>query len=172
MAQKQKKSTFGFLITSLADMDIKRDYEFLKGKLKLGEDRLDVDVLSEAIDDAPELAFKAAQISAYAKEQLAKFDDTIFKLRYAELSTEATEDLELQKKQGKISGQITREKIENWILLNKQEYNDLLKEHRELKAAVDVFGSLATQFESKKSLLQTQGRLLERKKIIVSGGKN
>jgi hypothetical protein len=168
MADKKPKaktnvSAFGFLVKELNNMDIQEEYSFLKSKIKLGEKRLDVDTLSEAIDDAPELAFTAARLSSLAKENLAKFEDLTLKLRYAELAEEANADLEKQKKAGKISGQITKEKVENWILLNKPDYHDLLSEYRELKAAVEVFGSLSSQFESKKSLLQTQGRLLERK---------
>lgn len=167
MADKKSKtnvSAFGFLVKELNDMDIQNKYQFLKTKIKLGDKRLDVDTLSEAIDEAPELSFTAARLAAMAKENLSKFEDMTLKLKYAELAEEANEDLEEQKKDKKISGQITKEKVENWILLHKPEYHELLQEYRELKAAVEVFGSLATQFESRKSLLQTQGRLLERKK--------
>lgn len=168
MAEKKPKaktnvSAFGFLVKELNNMDIQKEYQFLKSKIKLGEKRLDVDTLSEAIDDAPELAFLAARLAALARENLAKFEDMTLKLKYAELAEEASQELEELKRNKKISGQITKEKIENWVLLNKPEYHDLLEEYRELKAAVEVFGSLAAQFESKKSLLQTQGRLLERK---------
>lgn len=170
MADKKEKkpktnvSAFGFLVKELNGMDIQDEYEFLKTKLKLGSKRLDVDTLSEAIDDSPELSFTASRLSSLAKEKFTKFEDMTFRLRFAELSEEAIEILEEQKRQKKFSGQVTKEKIENWIILNKPEYQDLLQEYRELKAAVEVFGSLAIQFESKKSLLQTQGRLLERKK--------
>jgi hypothetical protein len=170
MADKKEKkpktnvSAFGFLVKELNNMDIQDEYEFLKTKLKLGSKRLDVDTLSEAIDDSPELSFTASRLSSLAKEKFTKFEDMTFRLRFAELSEEAIEILEEQKRQKKFSGQVTKEKIENWIILNKPEYLDLLQEYRELKAAVEVFGSLAIQFESKKSLLQTQGRLLERKK--------
>lgn len=176
MANKQKKqetstpdhastniSAFGFLVKELNNMDIQAEYEFLKSKIKLGDKRLDVDTLSEAIDDAPELSFTAARLSSLAKEKFSKFEDMTFRMKYAELSEEAVEELEGLKRDKKLSGQVTKEKIENWIILNRPEYHDLLQEYRELKAAVDVFGSLAIQFESKKSLLQTQGRLLERK---------
>lgn len=161
---KTNISAYGFLVKELNELDIQKEYEFLKTKIKLGDKRLDVDALSEAIDEAPELAFTAARLAALARENLAKFEDMTLKLKYAELAEEATEELERLKREKKISGQITKEKIENWVILNKPEYHDLLQEYRELKAAVEVFASLATQFESKKSLLQTQGRLLERKK--------
>lgn len=162
-------SIFGFLSNDLKEMDIQRKYEFLKTKIKLGEDRLDVDVLSEAIDDAPELAFTAAQLHIYAKEQLAIFEDITFKMKYAEMAERASTILEKKKASKELSGQITKEKVENYITLHNPEYLDLLKELRELKVAVELFSSLSSQFESKKSLLQTQGRLSERKKVIVGG---
>lgn len=164
-------TAFGFLSNDLKSLNIQNKYEYLKEKIKLGEDRLDVDVLSEAIDDAPELAFMASQLHIFAKEQLAIFEDITFKMKYAELAERATNILEKKKVAKELSGQITKEKVENYITLHHPEYLDLLKELRELKVAVELFGSLSSQFESKKSLLQTQGRLSERKKVIV-GGRN
>lgn len=157
-------TVFGFLSEDLKSLDIKKKYEFLKTKIKLGDDRLSVDVLSEAIDDAPELAFTASQLHIYAKEQLAIFEDITFKMKYAEMAERAATILEAKKQKKELSGQITKEKVENYITLHHPEYLDLLKELRELKVAVELFGSLSSQFESKKSLLQTQGRLIERKK--------
>jgi hypothetical protein len=154
---------FGFLVKDLNKIDIQKTYETLKKKIQLGKDRLKPDVLSEAIDEAPHWAFTAAQLHIMAKEKLSKFDDLTFKFKYAALAEKATEMLERKKKTGKLSGQITKEKVENWILLNEPEYQQLLKEKRELEAAVEAFKSLSSQFESKKSLLQTQGRLVERK---------
>jgi len=165
-------TVFGFLSEELKSQNIKRQYEFLKSKIKLGEDRLDVDVLSEAIDDAPELSFMAAQLHIYAKEQLSIFEDITFKMKYAEMAEQATRVLENRKKLKELSGQITKEKVENYITLHNPEYLDLLKEQRELKVATELFASLSVQFESKKSLLQTQGRLVERKKVIVGGRNN
>jgi hypothetical protein len=169
---KQTAGVFGFLTLDLASIDIGRTYEVLKSKIKLGKDRLDPDVLSEAIDEAPEWAFKAAQLHIIAKEKLSKFEDITFKLKYAELANDATDELEALKRKGKLSGQVSKDKVENWIILNKPEYADLLEQKRELELAVEAFESLSRQFESKKSLLQTQGRILEKKNVIVSGGRN
>lgn len=168
----EAKSMLSFLINELHDMNIERDYKVLKSKISLGKDRLDVDVLSEAIDLAPEWAFTASQLYLFAKERLSKFEDLTFKMKYAELADEATIALEKMKRDKKFTGQITKEKIENWILLNKKEYQDLLKEKRELEIATELFKSLSNQFESKKTLLQTQGRLYDRKKFIISKGGN
>lgn len=165
--KKSSKNSLSFLIKELQEMDIERDYKTLKSKIQLGKDRLDLDVLSEAIDLAPEWAFTASQLYLHAKERLSRFEDLTFKLTYAELADEATEELEKLKRNKKITGQITKEKIENWILLNKEEYKDLLTEKRELEIAVEVFKSLSSQFESKKSLLQTQGRLYDKKKVVI-----
>lgn len=166
----EKKHTFSFITSELNSLNIERDYKMLKSKISLGKDRLDLDVLSEAIDSAPEWAFKASQIYLNAKDKLAKFEDLTFKIKYAELSDEATQALEKLKREKKLSGQVTKEKIENWIILNKKEYIDLLDEKRELEITVELFKSLSNQFESKKSLLQTQGRLYEKKRFIIEKG--
>lgn len=166
----EKKNTFSFIISDLNSLNIERDYNTLKSKISLGKERLNLDVLSEAIDLAPEWAFKASQIYLYAKEKLSKFEDLTFKIKYAELSDEATQSLEKLKRDKKLSGQVTKEKIENWIILNKKEYADLLDEKRELEITTELFKSLSNQFESKKSLLQTQGRLYEKKRFVVGKG--
>jgi len=158
---------FGFLIKDLNTIDIEKDYLMLKKNFKVGRDRLDPDILSEAIDAAPEWAFKAAQLYLIAKEKLAKFNDLTFRIRYASLATRASEELEKARKEKKLNGQITKEKIENWIVLHEPGYKKLLREKRELDTAVELLKSLAAQFESKKSMLQTQGRLAERKKFHV-----
>lgn len=154
-----KGNVFGFVIDDLNSINAKRTYDTLKSKIKLGKDRLNTDVLSEAIDEAPQWAFQAAQLHSYAKEQLHLFENFTYRVRYAELAEKATEKLEKQRKAGKISGQITKEKIENWIIINEPEYSDLNRQFREYKTAVEIFAALSSQFESKKSLLQTQGRL-------------
>ena len=159
---------FGFLIKDLNQIDIAGQYEILKKNFKLGKDRLDPDVLSEAIDAAPEWSFKAAQLYILAKDKFSKFEDLTFKIRYAEFSEKAAATLEQKRKNKDLSGAITKEKIENWILINEPKYKKLLQEKRELEAAVEIFKSLSAQFESKKSLLQTQGRLSERKKFSIT----
>ena len=159
---------FGFLIKDLNKIDIQGQYEVLKKNFKLGKDRLDPDVLSEAIDSAPEWSFKAAQLFILAKDKFSKFEDLTFKIRYAEFAEKASSTLEQKRKNKDLSGAITKEKIENWILINEPEYKKLLQEKRELEAAVEIFKSLSAQFESKKSLLQSQGRLAERKKFSLS----
>ncbi|GEM_PF-3045082 len=162
---------FGFLIKDLNDLDIEDVYFKLKKNMKVGKERLDPDVLSEAIDTAPEWAFKATQLYVIAKEKLSKFNDLIFRVKYASLATKASEELEKMRKEKKLNGQITKEKIENWIVLHVPEYKKLLREKRELETAVELLKSLAAQFESKKSMLQTQGRLSERKKVVVTPNK-
>ncbi len=162
---------FGFLIKDLNQINIEDVYEQLKKHIKVGKSRLDPDILSEAIDAAPEWAFKATQIYVIAKEKLAKFNDLTFRVKYATLATRASEELEKMRKEKKLNGQITKEKIENWIVLHVPEYKRLLREKRELETAVELLKSLAAQFESKKSMLQTQGRLSEKKKIVVTPNK-
>ncbi|MDF2615464.1 MAG: hypothetical protein K0Q47_119 [Sedimentibacter sp.] len=159
---------FGFLTKDLNNLDIEDIYKHLKKNMKVGKDRLDPDVLSEAIDSAPEWSFKATQIYLIAKERLAKFNDLTFKVKYADLSNKASDELEKMRKDKKLNGQITKEKIENWIVANVPEYKKLLREKRELETAVELLKSLAAQFESKKSMLQTQGRLAEKKKFVVT----
>lgn len=159
---------FGFLIKDLSKIDIQLQYEILKKKFKLGKDRLDPDILSEAIDAAPEWAFKAAQMYILAKDKFSKFEDLTFKIKYAEFADKATRKLEEMKRNKVFTGQITKEKIENWIIMNEPAYKVLLQEKRELEAAVEIFKSMSIQFESKKSLLQSQARLSERKKFVLS----
>jgi hypothetical protein len=159
---------FGFLIKDLNKIDIQTQYEILKRNFKLGKDRLDPDVLSEAIDAAPEWSFKAAQLYILAKDKFSKFEDLTFKIKYAEFAEKASRKLEEMKRNKDLSGAVTKEKIENWIIMNEPAYKKLLQEKRELEAAVEIFKSLSGQFESKKSLLQTQGRLAERKKFSLS----
>lgn len=170
-SEENVTKSFSFIKKEIDELNAERTYSLLREKLKaLGVDRLDPDVLAEAIDNATEWSYKASQLYIAAKDTKNYFEDVIFKLGYAELVSEAGTALEELKKQGKISGQVSKDKVENWIVLNKKDkFDELSNQLKELEMAVQAFESLSRQFESKKSLLQTLARLSERKKIVIGG---
>lgn len=166
---KKVEDRYAFLKRELDDLDIEKEYFRLKKALMLGPRKLNFEALAEALDFAAENARSAAMLWAAARELREEYEDGEYAIRWAELVEEATEELEKLKKARKITGQISETKIRNWIIKNKnEEYMELTKRLRKLQRAERILGILKDQWESRKSLLQSQARMAERRQVILS----
>lgn len=150
---------YSFLIVDLNEIDIEAEYKRLKSDLKLGKNRMSYDALAKAIDFVAENAFSAGKLFIKAKEYKEYFEENVYRKRIAELSEKAIEKLRQKK-----VGQISEEKIKNWICTNfEEEYLELTNTLKRLQLAEDMMKILYNQWESRKSLLQTQGKMVEKR---------
>ncbi|MBZ4649270.1 hypothetical protein [Thermosipho sp. (in: thermotogales)] len=160
---------YSFLKRELEDLDIKSEYLRLKKSLMLGPRRLNFEALAEAIDFAAENARSAAMLWAAARDLRERYEDGEYAIKWAELVEEATEELEKLKKAKKITGQISETKIKNWIIKNKtKEYNELNDKLKNLQRSERILGILKDQWESRKTLLQSQGKMAEKRNVILT----
>lgn len=161
---KEKSARYSFLKKELDDLDIKGEYQRLKKTLTLGTKKMNFEALASAIDFAAENARSAAMLWLSARELRERYEDNDYAITYAELVNEATIELEKAKRNGKASGQISEAKIRNWIIKNKEEtYEEITETLRSLKRNEMILAILKDQCESRKSLLQSQGKMAERR---------
>lgn len=172
---KASKSTnkFQILKSDIEGINFEKTYNKLKSMLALEVNRADYGKLLELIDSVTENARVAGVLYASAKEAYERFKSEDYAFWWARVSNEATKELEEMKKQKLISGQISEEKIRNWIILNKKEsYLKNTRQLNQLKFGVDVMKILYEQWESRKSLLQTQANVIEKRRVVIIGDKN
>lgn len=155
---------YSFILAELSGLEIEEEYKRLKKVLKLGTKRLDYSALAEAIDDAAENARSAGMLWLSARDLREAYENNEYALRWSELVDIATKELEKLRREKKITGQIGTDKIKNWIIKNmSDEYEELTERLRKLKNIESVLEILKNQWESRKTLLQSQGKMAERK---------
>lgn len=164
--QDKVDKKYSFIMVDLDELDIEDEYKRLKKDLKLDSKYRNFEALAQAIDFAAENARSAGNLFLRAKYLRKTFEEEDYRTKMAELYDEAIEALRRKK-----IGQLSDEKIKNWISRHhNEEYVSLVKTLRKLKFYEDTLKVLYDQWESRKSLLQSQGRMVEAKKTIVLGG--
>jgi hypothetical protein len=150
------------------DISFEKQYRKLKSMLALEVNRANYTKLLELIDSCSENARIAGVLLAGAKEAYEDYKSVEYAIWWAKAVRKATEELEDQKRQKLISGQISEEKIKNWIVDNMtREYTKYTRNLNQLKFSVDMMDVLYKQWESRKSLLQTQANVIEKHKTVV-----
>lgn len=157
-----------------SDLDVEvfeREYKRLKASLEVGTDKLSYSRLGEAIDKVTENARIAGNMYVAAREEYEKFEKIEYAIWWSDVSNKAMRELEKAKKRQEISGQIGDEKIRNNVISqNKDKYAEMNDKLIQLRTVKDVLEILYRQWESRKSLLQTQGNMLD-KRITIEGKK-
>lgn len=172
LKEDKRLKKYSFLSREMDSLDVEKEYFRLKQCLELGARRMNYIALAEAIDAATSNAFSAGMIYAIARDMREEFENGEYAIKWSELTEEAMETLEKLKKSGKISGQISDNKMRSWIVKNKyEEYNEIITRLRKLQTNERILSTFKDQWESRKSLLQSQGRIVE-KKVVVQMGKD
>ena len=130
--------------------------------------------LSAAINGAALNAYRANMIFLKAKRERELFKIPFAK-RMRELKREATKNCDAWLKANKLASkkQITVDMVNEELASNEAlapRYKALLEEQEDLREIRDNCKSLAEQWADRKSLLQTQARLLSEEKEVVFGG--
>jgi hypothetical protein len=163
-----KDTKYSILKSDLDSINFEKQYNKLKGMLELSVNRANYDKLLELVDSVTEYTRVAGNMFAGAKEEYESFKSGEYAIWWARESNNASRILEELKRNKKISGQISEEKVRNWIIENRSDkYAMYTRKMNRLKLAVDMMKILYEQFESRKSLLQTQSNLIERRKPVM-----
>lgn len=156
-------------------IDVVKEYTRLKEIATMpANDYRDRMKLSAAINGAALNAYRANMIFLKAKRERELFKIQ-FAARMRELNREATKNCEAWLKANKLTSkkQITKDMIESELASNEAlapRYKGILEELEDLREIRDNCKSLAEQWADRKSLLQTQARLLSEEKEMVFGG--
>jgi len=152
--------------------DFERQYSKLKQELRT-EKNMNYDELIDKIGKAAEMTRLAGNLYVAAKESYKKFEEVELPIWWAEVLLLAEKDLEKLKAKKEISGQITEEKMKNWVRRKKPKtYKRMMDKLRRLRTTRDMLEILYKQWEGRKSLLQTQGNVIkERREFLNSRGK-
>lgn len=149
-------------------------YTRLIRELKLGKDkRSSYDAIGQAIDNVSDNARIAGEMYVHARQEFDDFEDITFAIWWSDMASIASRALEKLKSEGNYSGQVSEGKVRDWIIKNKNlEYKEMMQVKSKLKKVSSLLEILSKQWERKASLLQTQANLIEKRKILVLGGKN
>jgi len=156
-------------------IDVVKEYERLKEIATMpANDYRDRMRLSAAINGAALNAYRANMIFLKAKRERELFKIPFAK-RMRELKREATKNCDAWLKANKLASkkQITVDMVNEELASNEAlapRYKALLEEQEDLREIRDNCKSLAEQWADRKSLLQTQARLLSEEKEVVFGG--
>lgn len=156
------------------DIDIRAAYDRLKSVGKLSkQDLRDRFRLSEAINESAENSLLATRIYMKAKKERELFRIEFHRAK-RNLTKVATERIERWlKDMGSRKKQITTAMLDEEICANddtRQEYDLLVQKQEELREMVANLKTLADEWGSRKSTLQTQAGLLKMQKELVLGG--
>jgi len=147
---------------------IEKSFRNLTEKLSLKTNRMSTEHLISAIDSAAHDYFGAGDLYLIAYNELRKFE-TYYEIRMAELNDEAQKELEEKKKNKEITSQITQALKEAWIIENRREtYQELKNTLRQLKVALYRFETLKQAWAQRMSMLQSQARVIEKKVMLTN----
>jgi len=146
-------------------------YEQLKTKLSLKTNRNSAEHIIQAIDSSAEDCVMAGDLYLIAKDEAEKFE-IFYRKEMSQLMTEAQKHLEKEKREKKLSSQITRELKESWLYEHKEEaISELENKKRELKIVQERMEILKDAMRNKMSSIQSQAKAVESQRQIILGGK-
>lgn len=164
---KTNDRKYSMIAEDLSIEVFEREYKRLKEGLQLGINKFSYKHLADAVDRVAENARIAHNLWVASKEELQKYEEIIYAKWWAIKAAEAMKELVKLKKLDMIGGQIGEEKIKNYIIANHSD--EFEEKHGKLirfRTITDSLKGLSESWESRKSLLQSQGKLAE-KRIIV-----
>jgi len=145
---------------------LKENLKKLKLELSLDTNRMNPDEFLRACDRSTKNYSLVNDYHLIARRQFDraqnKFDTT-----YSEWFSEATKFLEKEKNRGKISGQISEKRINNWILKEyKEEYLYLKNIVNEYERVANYLEKQLDAWSKRIKILQTMRNILDRKNIF------
>jgi len=166
LEEHQKRGErFGFLRQRLARVDVEEVWETLEEALSLGEGRGNAERILRALDTTEANLRRAGMLLQVAIEELDEFD-IHWRAAYAEWSRHARDALERDKKEKRMSGQITTEVIENWIAENLPDYTQWRRARRDLERNRNLMKHMFAAWEFRSASLRKQADLVERRRGV------
>lgn len=159
----KRSARFDFLDQRLRNVDVEQVWASLESGLTLGEHRGRPEHVLKSIDEGENNLRRAGMILQVAIEELDEFE-VHWRAAYSEWSIVAREALERAKKDGRHSGQITQEMVENWVAENLPDYTRWRDAQRSLERNKRLAEHMFKAWESRSASLRKQADLVERRR--------
>lgn len=156
---------FAFLRQRLRNVDIEGVWEKLEKDLTLGDGRSSPEKILRALDEAESNLRRAGMLLQVAIEELDEFD-IHWRAAYSEWSRSARDALEKDKKEKRMSGQVTTDLIENWVAAHIPDYRKWRESRRTLERNKNMSKQMHAAWESRSASLRKQADLVERRRGV------
>jgi len=162
---KKRGERFAFLNQRLRNVNIEQVWEKLEGDLSLGDGRASAERILRALDEGEANLRRSGMLLQVAIEELDEFE-IHWRAAFAEWSQHARDALERDKREKRMSGQITTDLIENWIAAHVNDYREWRRARRELERERNMCKQMHAAWESRSASLRKQADLVERRRGI------
>lgn len=156
---------FHFIRQRLKNVKIEEVWEKLEDDLSLGNGRKSSEKILMALDETESNLRRAGMILQVAIEEFDEFE-IHFRSAYAGWCRSARESLENDKKEKRMSSQITIVMIEDWIIANVPDYKKWNKIKSDLKRNKNLCKQMHAAWESRGASLRKLSDLVERRRGI------
>jgi len=156
---------FEFLRQRLARVNIEEVWQKLEEGLTLGTGRANPEKILRSLDEAEANLRRAGMILQVAIEEYDEFT-LHWRAAYSEWSRHARDALEKDKREKRMSGQVTMDLIENWVAENIPEYGNWRKARRDLDRNKTLAKQMFAAWESRSASLRKQADLVEKRRGV------
>lgn len=162
---EQRGARFEFLAVRLSKIVIEDVWDRLEVGLTIGEDRINSDRISRALDEAEKNLRSAGMVLQCAIEEAEQFD-LHYRAAYSEWAFQARTALEISKRDKKFSGQVTQEMVENWVAATIPEYARWRDRARALERNKNLCKHMFAAWESRGATLRKMADIIERRRGV------
>ncbi len=163
---KSRGQRFSFIRQRLKNVDIETVWDKLENDLSIGDSgRKNPEKILTALDEAESNLRRAGMILQVAIEEYDEFE-IHFRSAYAGWSVITRQSLENDKKEKRLSSQITLVMIEDWIIANIPDYKKWIKIKTDLKRNKNMSKQMHSAWESRGASLRKLSDLIERRRGI------
>jgi len=162
---EERGRRFEFLGQRLLNVDVEGVWGKLEEDLTLGDGRANPDRILRALDEAEHNLRRAGMILQCAIEEEDIFN-VHWRAAYSEWAVVAREALERAKKDGRHSGQITQDMVEDWVAAHIPDYGRWRTQRRSLERNKNMSKHLFAAWESRAASIRKQSDLVERRRGV------
>jgi hypothetical protein len=158
-AHGKRATRCDFLRDRLRNVDVEEVWAHLEKSLTIGDGRTKAEVIHRALDEVDSNLRRAGMLLQVATEDLEEFE-LDYRAAYSEWARDAREALEKAKKEGRQSGQVTQEMVENWVAAHIPEYKRWAKARIDHERAKNLMKHMFEAWESRAASLRKQADLV------------
>jgi len=148
-----------FLRDRLKNVQVEEVWDHLERALSIGDGRTNAEVIHRALDEVDANLRRAGMLLQVAMEELEEFT-LDWRAAYTEWSAQARESLEKAKRDGRQSGQVTQDMVENWLAAHVPEYRRWVKVRIDLERSKNLTKHMFEAWESRAASLRKQTDLV------------
>lgn len=158
----KERNRFKYFKQRLRNVNIEETWDYLEKSLTLGDKRKSIDYINTSIDNSENNLRRAGMILQIAREELDQFK-IHYRIAYGQWALEARQELGKLKNSKVISGQITQDMVEDWVAINKKEYQEWKIHFMELERNKNLTKQMFNAWESKTASLRKQAEIVEKR---------